>query len=189
MSNSENLSDEQLVEIVRTKDQELYADLVERYQDKLLRYATKLIRDEHKAVDAVQEAFIKAFINLNGFNTNKKFSSWIYRIVHNEAINHVKKNSKEISLENNEWVQNIIKAENELGVQIDRQETVKLLQEYLAELSLKYRLPLVLFYLHDKSYEEISDVLRMPVGTVGTRINRGKKILKALYIERSEHYE
>jgi len=189
MPPTSQLSDEELVRLVRTKDQELYADLVNRYQEKLLRYATKLISDENKATDAVQEAFIKAFINLNSFNASKKFSSWIYRIVHNEAINHAKKNSKEISLEDNEWVKNIVQAEDDLGVQIDRREAVRLLQVYLAQLPLKYRSPLILFYLHDKSYEEISDVLRMPVNTVGTRINRGKKLLKTLCLEGGEKYE
>jgi RNA polymerase sigma-70 factor (ECF subfamily) len=189
MVQTEKLSDEELVVLVREKDQELYADLVGRYQDKLLRYATRLIGDEHKALDAVQEAFIKAFVNLNGFNVNKKFSSWIYRIVHNEAINHAKKNSKEISLESNEWVHNIVKVEDDLSMKIDRKEAVRLLQEFLFELPLKYRSPLILFYMHDKQYEEISDVLRMPVSTVGTRINRGKKLLKALCIGGGENYE
>ena len=60
-----HLSDEKLVELVRTKDQELYAEVVRRYQDKLLRYATRICGDEHLASDAVQQAFIKAFKNLN----------------------------------------------------------------------------------------------------------------------------
>jgi RNA polymerase sigma-70 factor, ECF subfamily len=189
MSKIEKISDEELVVLVRTKDQELYVNLVNRYKDKLFRYAVKLIRDEHKALDVVQEAFIKAFINLNGFNANKKFSSWIYRIVHNEAINYVKKHSREISLEDNEWVQNIVKVEDDLGAKVDREEAVQLLKKFLFELPLKYRSPLILFYMHDKPYEEISDVLRMPIGTVGTRINRGKKLLKALYIGEDKYYD
>ena len=87
-------TDEELVEIVRSEDKELYSELVYRYEDKLVRYANYLIGDEHKAADAVQEAFIKAFINIKSFDLKKKFSSWIYRIVHNESINLVKKDKK-----------------------------------------------------------------------------------------------
>jgi len=98
MTTYENLSDEGLVGLVRSKDQELYAVLMRRYQAKLLRYANYLVRNNQRAEDVVQEAFIKAFVNLQGFNTKKKFSSWIYRIVHNEAINQLKKYSKEVRL-------------------------------------------------------------------------------------------
>src|SRR3989339_1894215 len=96
MKNFKKLTDEQLVELVRNKDQELYQEIVIRYQEKLLRYAINLIQDRSKAQDAVQESFIKAYINLNGFNTKKKFSSWIYRIVHNEVINIIDKHKKSI---------------------------------------------------------------------------------------------
>ena len=76
------------MDAVRTKDQELYGEVVRRYQDKLLRYADYLMQNESRAADVTQNAFIKAFINLNSFDTGKKFSSWIYRITHNEAINN-----------------------------------------------------------------------------------------------------
>ena len=92
------LSDEELVVQIRTKNKERYSDLVKRYQDKLMRYATYLLHDEQKALDVVQESFIKAYVNLNGFDTKKKFGSWIYRIVHNEAMNSAKKFIKEIPL-------------------------------------------------------------------------------------------
>ena len=95
MQDINKLSDEELVELVRTKDQELYAHIVNRYQNQLLRYSTYLIGDSDKAQDAVQTTFIKAFQNLQSFNTNKKFSSWIYRICHNESINLAKKYQKE----------------------------------------------------------------------------------------------
>jgi RNA polymerase sigma-70 factor, ECF subfamily len=95
MQNFKDFSDEQLVEEVRSKDQELYSHIVDRYQAKLMRYIKYLIFDEYKAADVVQETFIKAFINLNGFDTRKKFSSWIYRIAHNEAMNSVKKYHRE----------------------------------------------------------------------------------------------
>ena len=95
------LSDEEVVEITRTKNKETYAEIIKRYQKKLMRYATYLLNDDDKAADVVQESFIKAYENLNSFNSNKKFSSWIYRIVHNQAINLINKHKKETPMLDN----------------------------------------------------------------------------------------
>lgn len=172
----EKLSDEQLVEKVRSADQELYALLVKRYENKLLRYATSLVKDEDRASDIIQESFIKAFINLKGFNTNKSFSSWIYRIVHNEAINTIKKYQKEVKLpENIDF-----KSNENIEEEFDKKEIVKKVQQCLKEIPIIYVEPITLFYIEEKSYEEISDILRLPMGTVATRINRAKKILRNL---------
>ncbi len=170
------LSDEAIVEQTRSSDQELYAILVERYQHKLLRYAQNLIHDEHKATDVVQESFIKAFINLQGFDTKKKFSSWIYRIVHNEAMNSIRKHQKEISLpEDFEFAS----SEN-IEADFEQQEIVDAVQTRLKELPIIYAEPLALRYLEEKTYEEISDILHLPMGTVATRINRAKNLMKHL---------
>lgn len=171
-----SLSDEEVVELVRSKDQELYVHLVNRYQEKLLRYAVYLIGDEQMAQDAVQTALIKAFQNLQGFNTDKKFSSWLYRIAHNEAINTVKKNHREKNLQTEIW--QTIKSSQDVESEYDRKEMQVYIKKSLDKLPNSYKAPLTLFYLEERSYEDISDILRLPIGTVGTRINRGKKILK-----------
>jgi len=177
MKGLKNLSDEELVGLVRSKDQELYRELVGRYQSKLLRYANYLVHDEAPAADVVQEAFIKAFINLKGFNTKKKFSSWIYRIVHNEAINYLKRSQKITPLSRHQWLERKIKSETDLEKDFLKNQERKRVQKALEKLSINYREPLALFYFEEKSYEEISDILKMPMGTVGTRISRGKKLL------------
>lgn len=170
------LSDEAIVEQTRSSDQELYAILVERYQHKLLRYAQNLIHDEHKAVDVVQESFVKAFINLQGFDIEKKFSSWIYRIVHNEAMNSIKKHQKEVYLpEDFEFTS----SEN-IESDFEQQEIVDAVQTRLKELPIIYAEPLALRYLEEKTYEEISDILRLPMGTVAIRISRAKVLMKHL---------
>ena len=176
MKSLASLSDEKVVEKVRRENKDYFAEIMARYQTKLLRYAGNLLRDDYKAQDVVQEAFIKAYINLNGFNVNKKFSSWIYRIVHNEAMNMAIKDSKQIPL-NEEF-------ELDSGVDIEedliRKEVVEHTRSCLGELPSIYAEPLVLFYLEEKSYGEISDILRLPMGTVATHINRAKKIMKRI---------
>ena len=176
MKDFKNKTDEEIVELVRIKNKELYAVIIERYENKLVRYAEYLIGDYDKASDAVQDSFIKAYINLNGFDVKKKFSSWIYRIVHNEAINLLDKNKKTLKLDP--------KIDFDSGVNIEdsyvKEELVSHAHKCLEEMDLIYRKPLSLFYIENKSYEEISDILRLPMGTVAVRINRAKAILKKI---------
>lgn len=174
MIDTKQLTDEEIVEKVRTSNQDLYAVIIGRYQKKLMQYAVNLIKDEDKAVDVVQESFIKAFINLNNFDTEKKFSSWIYRIVHNQAINLVRKYKKETPLLE-EWD---FKSDENMEEIFEKKETKEKVLKCLGEVPLLYSEPLSLFYIDEKTYEEISDILRIPMGTVATRINRAKKIMK-----------
>lgn len=176
MKDIAQLTDEQLVEVVRNKDKELYREIIIRYENKLLRYAKYLIRNDEKAADAVQEAFIKAFINLNSFNLKMKFSSWIYRIVHNQVINTIDKNKRELPL-----LDNIdFDSGKSLEIDLTKKEIQERVNKCINQISIIYAEPLSLFYLEDKSYEEISDILRLPIGTVGTRINRAKLMMKKI---------
>lgn len=168
-------TDEQIVHIVRTKNKELYTELVKRYEEKLKRYIGYLIQNKAWVDDIMQDTFIKAYKNLNNFNTNKKFSSWIYRIAHNETINRIHKEKKIViglDLEIFEEILGTHPAE-----EYEKESIKKEVLQVLNKLPLKYKEVLSLFFLEDKKYEEISDILRISIGTVGTRINRGKKLL------------
>jgi RNA polymerase sigma-70 factor (ECF subfamily) len=170
------LTDEKLVELVRSKDKENYAEIINRYKNKLIRYALYLTGDDDKAADVVQESFIKAYVNLNGFDIKKKFSSWIYRIVHNEAMNVLNKDKKQLPLKEGVDFDSGINLEDNFV----KKELQTKAQDCLKRLPVLYREPLTLYFLEEKSYEEISDILRMPVGTVGTRINRAKILMKEI---------
>ncbi|AKM81336.1 MAG: RNA polymerase, sigma-24 subunit, ECF subfamily [Candidatus Pacebacteria bacterium GW2011_GWF2_38_9] len=171
-----NLSDEAIVKIVRTKDKNLYAEIIRRYEKKLLRYALYLINDESLAADAVQEGFIKAYVNLHSFNAKMKFSSWLYRIIHNQAINLIHKNKPHFSFEENLELDSGIDLEDDLI----KKELKAHLHNCINQMSILYKEPLTLYFLEEKTYEEISDILRLPIGTVGTRINRAKHLVKKL---------
>ncbi len=174
---SPELSDEQLIKIIREKDRELYGEIIKRYQTKLSHYLRKFICNIDELEDILQDVFIKAYKNLYSFNTKKKFSSWIYRIAHNEAVNYLKKNSKiQISMDEVEY--KIVDEKIDINGHIDKVFLKKEIGKYLESIKLKYREPLILFYFEQKSYEEISDILRVPISTVGTLISRGKKMIK-----------
>lgn len=176
MTDITKLSDEKIVEIVRSKNKEAYAEIIKRYQKKLIRYAGYILGDEDKGADVVQEGFIKAYINLYGFNTEKKFSSWIYRIVHNEAMNMLGKDKKQQPMYEQVEFDSGINFEDDFI----KKELISRTHHCLELMPVIYKEPLSLYYLEEKSYEEISDILRIPVGTVGTRINRARGIMKKL---------
>ena len=176
MSALKNLSDEKIVEIVRTKDKNFYAEIIRRYEKKLLRYALYLFNDEQLAADAVQEALIKAYVNLHSFDVKKKFSSWLYRIVHNQAINLIRKNKQHSWIEENSELDSGIDLEDDLI----KKELKAHLHNCINQMPILYKEPLTLYFLEEKSYEEISDILRLPIGTVGTRIKRAKNLVKKL---------
>jgi RNA polymerase sigma-70 factor (ECF subfamily) len=180
-----NLTDEQLVDIIRREDQELYKYIIHRYEKKLFHYIKKYIFDSDNIKDVLQTVFIKAYKNLYGFDINRKFSSWIYRIAHNEAINNIKKKSNNnISLDEIEY--KIIDEVIDLNKEIDEGFLKKKINKSLYKLKLKYREPLILFYFEEKTYEEISDILKIPRNTVGTFISRGKEKLKKIILEENE---
>lgn len=179
-----DLKDEQLVLIIRESDSELYSHIIKRYKSKLSRYLGRFISDPDELEDVLQDVFIKAYRNLHGFDAKRKFSSWIYRIAHNEAVNHIKKNSRvKISLDDIEY--KAVDEKIDVGSGIDKGILKQNIAESLEHIGFKYREVLTLFFFEDKSYEEIGDILRIPVNTVGTLILRGKKLLKKQLTEQN----
>lgn len=174
MSETIKLTDEEIVEKVRSNDRDLYAVIIDRYKNKLLRYATNLIYDNDRASHIVQDSLVKAYINLNGFNSKMKFSSWIYRIVHNEAMNALKKYKSEVPIPEDFDFE----SEQDITKEFEQKETTIHVEKCLKSIPLIYSEPLSLYYLDDKSYEEISDILRIPMGTVAIRMSRAKKLMK-----------
>ena len=171
----------QIIQAVK-KDKSAYRDIVELYYDKLHRYLRYIgIKDKDEAEDVLQEVFIKAYININSYNTNLKFSSWLYRIAHNEAVNKWRKEKNHIRLENEEVRESLINnliEEKYIDQSLDSAYQERLVKQALQTLDSKYKDVLILYYLEEKSYEEIADVLKKPVGTIGTLLSRGKNQLR-----------
>jgi len=176
-----DLSDEDLAALA-LKEKDSYGLLVERYEKKLARYIARLSGIGYEDVqDVLQEAFIKAYINLNDFDPRLKFSSWIYRIAHNETVTYLrKKNSrpKTVDFQASFEILETIQDDLDLVEQIDRKFLRENLDKMIGSLDRKYREPIVLKYLEEKNYQEISDILKIPMGSVATLISRGKKRLR-----------
>ncbi len=156
--------------------------LSNRYEDKLLRYIMRISKfSREDASDVLQDVFIKTYFNLNGFDKELQFSSWVYRIAHNETISAIRKKVARPSV--NLDVGDIEKFGESFDMtkEIDNTFDRKMIDEALSRLDEKYREVLVLRFLDEKDYVEISDILKKPVSTVGNLILRGKKLFREEY--------
>jgi RNA polymerase sigma-70 factor (ECF subfamily) len=163
------------------KNVDYFACIYTRYESRLLRYIRRITStSENEAEDILQEAFIKIWRNLNEFNPNLRFSSWIYRIVHNEAISHWRKSQHIEQLHAVNDLERIIfeQIDQDVAFKIDDEQKENKVISKLNTLSAHYREILILRFFENLSYEEISDILKIPEGTVATRINRAKKALR-----------
>ncbi|MFZ3057745.1 MAG: RNA polymerase sigma factor [Minisyncoccales bacterium] len=173
----DQLTDEQIVSIILNGDKDLYREIIRRYEKKLSHYLLKFLSDRDDMEDILQVVFIKVYKNLYGFDVDKKFSSWIYRIAHNEAVNYLKKRKiGRISLDDVEY--KLIDEKADIRGEADKMFLKEDVEKVLNEMETKYKEPMVLFYFESMSYDEISDILRIPKNTVGTLIMRGKKSIK-----------
>ncbi|MFA6918784.1 MAG: RNA polymerase sigma factor [Patescibacteria group bacterium] len=173
------LSDEELVAKTLT-DQNYYYCLVERYEISLKRYIRRISDiPEMEAEDVLQDVFLSAYLNLNDFDRSLKFSSWLYRIAHNETISNFRKRrarhlDQQISLDESFDLIGSPSIESELDIKISGEQMHKVFQQ----MKEKYREVLVLKFFEEKSYEEISDILQKPMGTIATLVSRAKKQFK-----------
>jgi RNA polymerase sigma-70 factor (ECF subfamily) len=172
-------SDEEIVSKIREGNKDLYGVLIERYENKLTRYGKRFVSSKDSITDVVQDVFIKAYVNLNSFDTSRSFSSWIYRIAHNEYVNLLKKKkSSNFSLfEFDTFFPQFVTGKNPYEEAVKKEEKEKI-EKVIDILPPKYKEPLLLFLYEDKSYEEISEILEIPKATVGVRIMRAKQQLK-----------
>lgn len=175
-------SDEELVRLT-LQDKRYFGDIVDRYEAKLTRYIARLgVKNPDDQLDVLQEIFLKAYRNLNGFDTSLKFSSWIYRISHNEAISWYRKRNVRpeghLVSESEELLTFLQAADERADVTFDKTVNANEVNRALEQIDAKYRQVLILRFFEHKEYEEISDILQIPVGSVGTLLHRGKKQLR-----------
>ncbi len=183
--------DEIIAALVQSGKSDFFGILINRYQEKMMRYAKKFLSNDDDKKDIVQEIFIKAYVNIKSFDAKRKFSSWLYRIAHNELVNNLKKKNKSFLpiLDLDTFFPQHGYSNNNVNEKIDRKNTMELIDKCFNELDTKYKEPIILYYLENLSYKEIADVMSIPVSTVGIRIKRAKKIMKSIFEKKGYKYE
>jgi RNA polymerase sigma-70 factor (ECF subfamily) len=180
----QNFDDQKLVAL-SLEDSQFFYCLMRRYEEKLGRYLRRFtyLGDDDIA-DIVQESFISVYKHLNDFDPGLKFSSWIYCIVHNQALNFIKKNKQSLKIEMTDSDDNFIDW-LVADTNIEKETLIKEQNEHisflLSQLKPDFKEVLVLKFFEDKDYQEISDILQKPMGTVATLISRAKIQFKKIY--------
>jgi RNA polymerase sigma-70 factor (ECF subfamily) len=179
--------DEALVEALRAGAEQAYEILIDRFQQPVYNLVYRLMDDPSDSSDVVQEVFLKVFRNIGLFRGNSSLKTWIYRIAFNEAYNHrrwfTRHKRHEIGLEthdeDNLSYQEVLPDPGRSAFDIVSEiELHSLIQDALGELNPAFRAAVVLRDIEDLSYEEIAEVLQVSLGTVKSRILRGREALK-----------
>jgi RNA polymerase sigma-70 factor (ECF subfamily) len=181
LSDCENMNDEDLVSLT-LKDSDWFFCLASRYEEKLTRYIKRISgMQKEEAEDVLQDILVKTYQNLNSFDTQLKFSSWIYRIAHNETVSAMRKRTIRQTIflgdEDMNKFADTFDLVKEVEVSFDRE----IINAILSKMDYKYREVMTLRFLEEKDYLEIADILKKPVSTIGNLIARGKKIFKVEY--------
>ncbi|MCM3598832.1 RNA polymerase sigma factor SigW [Metabacillus idriensis] len=170
---------------VKKGDQNAFAEIVDIYKDKIYQLCYRMLGNSHEAEDIAQEAFIRAYVNINSYDMDKKFSTWLYRIATNLTIDRIRKKKPDYYLDaevtGTEGLTMYSQVAADVALPEDQVETMELqqmIQKEILKLPDKYRSVIVLKYIDELSLIEISEILDMPIGTVKTRIHRGREALR-----------
>lgn len=165
-----------------------FAEIVTKYQEPLRRYLNRLgVRSQEDAEDLLQTVFLKCYRNLRDFDQRLKFSSWLYRIAHNEAVSffrakHIRPEGQLV--DDSEGALAVVKSNLDVERDVNTRIDADRLRTAMDALPSKYRDILILRFFEERDYSEISDILQVPMGTVATLLSRAKKRLRDIITKR-----
>ena len=171
-----------LISRARGGDRDAFGELVEQYRDNVYRLAYRMCGNAYDADEAAQEAFVAAWRALPNFRGDAKFSTWLYRLTTNAAIDVMRREKRHQTVGDGEMIEVADDADSPQET-VERTEQQEAVQKALATLSEEYREVLLLRYMEELDYAEIAEVLQLPSGTVKSRINRAKAALKAALLK------
>jgi RNA polymerase sigma-70 factor (ECF subfamily) len=183
------LTDQEIVVLARQGREAAYRELIGRYQRPVFSLIYRLVRDREKSEDLAQETFIKVLNALDRYDPSFKFSSWIFKIAHNTSLDHLrKKELVTLSLEGSPHAESQSEVEASTIQALSTEETPEdyaasrelgaTLEKAIARLRPEYRTAIVMCHVEGRPYEEIAEVMGVPLGTVKTYIHRARNELK-----------
>lgn len=181
--------DKQLVILCRRGDERAARELVNRFQRPVFSIIYRMVRDREKAEDLAQETFVRTFNNLDRYDRSYKFSSWLFKIAYNLTVDHLRrKELKTISIHGSP---DAVTADQQEATSVtlestgetadDRLESLELadqLEEAIGKLREEYRTAILLRHVEGRAYEEIAEIMDIPLGTVKTYIFRARRQLR-----------
>ena len=179
MINKYRYTDEELIARFQKGDENAYTELVNRYRDRLMTFVYRFVNDLEQAEDIVQDALVKVYTHKHYYKEVAKFSTWVYTIAGNLAKTELRKRKRRqtsslstLGLDNKDY--ELPSVELETGEYIQGEYTEKKIQEAIKSLPLHFRTVIILRDIQELSYEEISNIVSVPLGTVKSRINRAR---------------
>ena len=170
-------SDEKLILRFQEGDINAYNELVKRYKDRLLNFVFRYFNNVEQAEDVVQDTLIKLYTHASYYKNVAKFSTWIFTIAKNNALTELRKNKRKKT--DSLWTDDgkfidISSKEESLESKVQNEIAIDQLNKFLDEIPENFRIAVVLRDFQELSYEEISKILEIPIGTIKSRINRGR---------------
>ena len=170
-------SDEKLILRFQEGDINAYNELVKRYKDRLLNFVFRYFNNVEQAEDVVQDTLIKLYTHANYYKNVAKFSTWIFTIAKNNALTELRKNKRKrtdsLYTDDGRFL-DIGSKEESLESKVQNEIAIDRLNKFLDEIPENFRIAVVLRDFQELSYEEISKILEIPIGTIKSRINRGR---------------
>ena len=170
-----------LVSASKNGDQEAFAQLVQRYQRRVFNLVYRMLEQYEDATEITQETFLAAWQGLPAFRGDARFPTWLYRIAYNCSLKQIELRKRDRALQVAlEAEKNLESANDEQheNAELDARDRQILVQEHLSHLPTKYRIVLILRHLQDMTYEEMAEILTMPIGTIKTHLFRARNLLK-----------
>jgi len=170
-------SDEKLILRFQEGDINAYNELVKRYKDRLFNFVLRYFNNAEQAEDVVQDTLIKLYTHASYYKNIAKFSTWIFTIAKNNALTELRKNKRKKT--DSLWTEDgkvidINSKEESLESKVQNEIAIDQLNKFLDEIPENFRMAVVLRDFQELSYEEISTILEIPIGTIKSRINRGR---------------
>jgi len=178
-----------LVSACQVGDQDAFALLVQRHQRFVFNLVFRMLGQYEEADEVTQETFLAAWQGLPGFRGNARFSTWLYRIAYNCALKQLEQRKRDQALQlaiQVEQADQRINNDERIGTEIEARDRQIIVREHLSNLPAKYRIVLVLRHLQEMTYEEMAEILTMPIGTIKTHLFRARNLLKER-LEALEH--
>src|SRR5579875_1644070 len=166
-----------LVAASRKGDQDAFARLVQLHQRRVFNLVYRMLQDYEEASEVTQEAFFAAWQGLPSFRGDARFSTWLYRIAYNCCLKQLEQRKRDralqVALQGDH-----INTESHDDAEQEMRERQALVREHLSMLPAKYRIVLVLRHLQEMTYEEMAEILTLPIGTIKTHLFRARNLLK-----------
>jgi RNA polymerase sigma-70 factor (ECF subfamily) len=183
------VADSDLVARALTGREECFEELVRRYQRPIAAYVYRLVGNYESSLDLTQDVFVKIYSSLERYRSEYKFSTWIYKIAHNAAVDHLRRSAVReqsiVAQSDNETYE--LPLESALPTpeqESERAERRAEIETLIRQLQPIYRELVILRHAHDLSYDEIADITNLPLGTVKNRLFRAREALRQLLVNR-----